>query len=68
VFGKNERIVDLPEPRQAFERDDPLESEGRDDEVARDQDNNDRTGGHGWSKSDMGVVLEAIPQSGLPMA
>jgi len=68
VFGKNERIVDLPEPRQAFEHDNPLESEGCGNKVARDRDDDDQTGGRDWSKSDMGVVLEAIPQSGLPMA
>ena len=67
MFGKNGGIVDLPEPRWAVERDDTLESEGHDDEGVRDRDNNDWTGGHGWSKSDMGVVVEAICQSGLPV-
>ena len=67
MFGKNGGIVDLPEPRRAIECDDPLESEGRDDEGVRDQDNDNRMGGRGWSKSDMDVIVEAIRQSGLPV-
>ena len=67
MFEKNERIVDLPELRWAFECDDPLESEGHNDEVARDRDDDDQTGSCGWSKLDMGVILEAILQSGFVM-
>ena len=56
---------------------DPFESEGCKDEAAwdweddevvvRDWDNEDQTGGHGQSNSDMGIVVEAAYMFGLLM-
>ena len=76
MFGKNERIVDLLEA-QAFERNDPFESKGCEEEAAwnwgddkvvvRDRDDEDQTGGRGRSNSDMGVVIEAAYTSSLLM-
>jgi len=66
VFGKNERIVDLSEPCQAFEHNNSLESEGHDDQVVRDRDDDNQTEGRGWSKLDIDVVLEQYPSQACP--
>lgn len=66
MSGKNEIDADLPE---TFERDDPFEhDEERNEEVARDREDDDWTGIRGWSKSDIGIVLEARYLLGSPVA